>query len=247
MQDVEHIAYMASVQARINAVKFSSALAMAAPLESRSSRSAATATDAKKTAATPSEPKRIPNQKLGVLLALLGVGALRPALAILSKYRWMVDAHPQIADLLLRILRHSVDPLYQSNQVQKEHSPSYTQPKARYTGSGTLQVPTRKVKLSTTAPTPTPTSTAEWVYFYPLWKDRVPLATTMEDLVDVVEPLMAFVGLQISRDPIFMTKFMRLGRSQIIKDVCPSLHLLYLPLVDSSRFRSIELKLVLRD
>lgn len=40
--------------------------------------------------------------------------------------------------------------------------------------------------------------------------------------MDVVEPLMGFVGLQISRDPIFMTKFMRLGRSQIIKDVCPS-------------------------
>lgn len=31
---------------------------------------------------------------------------------------------------------------------------------------------------------------------------------TIEDLVDVVELLMAFVGLQISRDPIFTMKFM---------------------------------------
>lgn len=227
MEEVEHKAYLASVQSRINAVKYSGALAMAAPLESRS-RSSATTSDSKKPTASSSEPKRIPNQKLGILLALLSIGALRPALAILSKYRWMVDAHPEIADLLLRILRHSVNPLYQSNQVHKERSPSYTQPKARYTGSGTLQTPTRKVMLSTMAPTPTPTSAVEWMYFYPLWKDRVPLATTMEDLVDVVEPLMGFVGLQISRDPIFMTKFMRLGRSQIIKDVCTSLHLFYL-------------------
>lgn len=143
MEEVEHKAYLASVQSRINAVKYSSALAMAAPLESRS-RSSATTTDSKKPTASASEPKRIPNQKLGILSALLGIGALRPALAILSKHRWMVDAHPEIADLLLRILRHSVDPLYQSNQVHKERSPSYTQPKARYTGSGTLQTPARE-------------------------------------------------------------------------------------------------------
>lgn len=216
----EHKEYVASVQNRISAAKFNNALAMAAPLESKPARPSTSTTETKKSAPPPPEPKRIPNQKLGILVALLSVGAFRPALAILSKFRWMVDAYPEIADLVIRVMKLSVTQLYEQTMVPKERSGSYTQPRPRYAGGGSLQTPVRNVALTLVAPTPPCTSTIEFVYFYPLWTERVPISTTMDDLMDVIEPLMAFVGLQISRDPVFMTKFMRLGRSHVLKTVC---------------------------
>ncbi|EEB90990.1 hypothetical protein MPER_10727 [Moniliophthora perniciosa FA553] len=77
-------------------------LAMAAPLESGGTNSkpkTPASTEQKK----PAEPKDTPNQKAGLVGALLAVGALRPAIAILTKFKWLVDAHPELADLLIRV------------------------------------------------------------------------------------------------------------------------------------------------
>jgi THO complex subunit 2 len=77
----------------------------------------------------------------------------------------------------------------------------------------------RKPMLTLYAPTPPGTSTADFVYFFPFWADRIPLCSTLDDLMDVIDPLMAFVGLHISRDPVFLTKFARLGRLHITSTV----------------------------
>ena len=210
--------YLDQVQQKIADVKVTQ-LAMAAPLESANTGS--------KARSEPGEEikKAIdwkpPNQKAILVGALLSVGALRPAFAILTKFPWFVDAHVELADLVLRVLRHSIAPIYDTIFVLKERNPSFTQPRARYGSAGVLLTPPRKPQLTIVAPTPPSTATTEFVFFFPDWSERVPLSTTFEDLVNVIEPLMSFVGLHISRDPLFVSKITRLGRSQLMSTVSP--------------------------
>ncbi|KAG9317174.1 hypothetical protein JVU11DRAFT_1367 [Chiua virens] len=189
-------------------------LAMAAPLESTTSTSKARPEPGEE--AKKNSDIKLPNQKAALASALLSVGALRPAFTILTKFPWFVDAHVELADLVLRVLKHSITPLYDTTFVLKERNPSFTQPRVRYGSTGILHTPTRKSQLTSVAPSPPGTVATEFVFFFPDWSERVPLSTTFEDLVDVIEPLMSFVGLHISRDPLFVTKVARLGRSQLM-------------------------------
>jgi len=206
--------YRDSIKSRIAGAKVSQ-LAMAAPLESASSSSQSRAK-----AATPVEVKKAPepkdtNQKIGLLTALLAVGALKPAVAILSKFPFLVDARPEIADLMIRAVKVSLAPLYESLMVTKERNPNFTQPRPRYGTSGILVPPTRKPLLTLWAPTPPSTYTTEFVFFFPDWVQQVPICTSLSDLEDVIEPLMKFIGVHVSRDPLWLTKFLRLGRSHL--------------------------------
>lgn len=216
--DSYHKDYLDQVHQRVADAKITQ-LAMAAPLESTNSGPKARSEPEEETKkALDLKP---PNQKAALVCALLSVGALRPAFAILTKFPWFVDGHVELADLVLRILRHSIGPLYDVAFVVKERNPSFTQPRARYGSTGGLLMPTRKSQLTSVAPTPPSTATTEFVFFFPDWAERVPLSTTSEDLVDVIEPLMSFVGLHISRDPLFVSKVTRLGRSQLMSTVNP--------------------------
>jgi THO complex subunit 2 len=211
-----HKDYLAKVESRIAGAKISQ-LAMAAPLESVNSAS-------KPKAATPSslktpEAKEKSNQKVGIVSALLSIGAIRPALSLITTYPWMVDANPQLADLIIRIMKHSIASLYESTLVTKERPVGFLQSKARYGAAGLQPAPARKPYLTFWAPTPPSTSVWDFVFFFPKWTERVPVCTQLSDLVDFVEPFMRFITIHISRDTLFVTKFLRLGRHHLATTV----------------------------
>ena len=230
-EDMEavHKQYLAKVEERISNAKVSQ-LAMAAPLES-----AGTAPRAKGTPVPEpkKEAKEPPNQKRGLLNALFAVGALRPAISLLSKWPWMVDAFPEIADLIIRVLQHSITPLYESHGNAKKAT-SFTKPRARYGSTGVVPPSERRPHLTLWAPTPPCTSTTDFVFFFPDWTQRVPVCSTLDDLIDVIEPLMRFIGLHVSRDPSFLTKFLRLGRTHMTTTVGVSVLSYFLELMPSS-------------
>jgi THO complex subunit 2 len=215
MPDV-HARYLASIDSRITGAKVS-VLAMAAPLESTGSSKPrqSTPTEPEK----PDTPKETPNQVLGLLHAMLSVGTLRPAIALLSKYPWLVDAFPELADLLLRILKHSISTLYEATCVTGHDKSSFSKAKARFTNTGVAAVPEKRVHITLAAPTPPCTSTTSYLFFYPQWTQRIPMCSTMDDVVDVIEPLLNFVGVHVSRDVNFIAKFSRVGRSHITSTV----------------------------
>ncbi|KAF7301535.1 hypothetical protein MIND_00719000 [Mycena indigotica] len=165
------------------------------------------------------ETKQIVNQKAGLLSALLAVGALKPAVSLMSKFPWFIDAHPEIGDLMLRILNLSIGPLYDAHLAVKDRNRSFTQPRARYGTSSVVLPPPRKPMLTMWAPTPPCTSTHDFVFFFPQWRDRVPICSSLDDLVDVIEPMVAFVGVHLSRDSLFMTKLLRLGRFHVLSTI----------------------------
>jgi len=208
--------YLVKVESRLAGAKVSQ-LAMAAPLESVNSSS-------KPKAAAPSGPKPVEvkeksNQKVGIISALLSIGAIRPALSLIAMYPWVVDANQQLADLIIRIMKHSIASLYESTLITKERPVGFSQQKARYGVAGLQPAPARKPHLTFWAPTPPSTSVWDFVFFFPKWTERVPVCTQLSDLVDFVEPFMRFITVHISRDPLFVTKFLRLGRHHLATTV----------------------------
>ncbi|KAF9534975.1 transcription factor/nuclear export subunit protein 2-domain-containing protein [Crepidotus variabilis] len=208
--------YDEDIQNRIAGAK-NSLLAMAAPLESAGSSQS-------KTKPPPApEPKKAEvkdtNQKIGLLVALLSVGALRAAVAIVTKFPWLVDLRPEIADLMIRVIKVSMEPLYDAQLVTKDRNPSFNHPKSRYGPSGVSFPAAPKPILTLSAPAPPGTNTTDFVFFYPDWVDRVPISNTLDDLQDVIEPLLRLIGIHVSRDALFLTKFLRLGRIHLLSTV----------------------------
>ena len=215
-----HQKYLSDIQGRISSSS-NNLLAMAAPLESNPHQAHQPAPnvnggEAKK----PSEPKSVPPQKVMIVVALLSVGVLRPALAILAEFPWLVDVHQEIADLLLRVLKASISPLFEEKfKKDKERNPSFLQPRPRYGAGGSTMPPPRKPQLTLIAPPPPSTFAYEFVFFYPHWAKLVPLCQSMDDLMNIIEPLMKFIGLHISREPLFLTKLLRLGKIHLAATV----------------------------
>jgi len=118
--------YESDVQSRIAGAK-NTMLAMATPLES-----APLSSQKSKSVSVPEVKKadiEDTNQKAGLLVGLLAVRALNPTVALLSKFPWLVDVRTEIADLLIRILKVSLSPLYESLLITKERNPSLRIPK----------------------------------------------------------------------------------------------------------------------
>jgi THO complex subunit 2 len=216
--------YLATVTERIASAKVSQ-LAMAAPLESTGPSTtpkprAAAGADAPKTKLAEKQEKEALNQKLGLLNALLALGVLKPALTMLSRFPWLIDASPTIADLLLRILSVSIYTLHDTIDAalagQKDKA-DFSQPRARFGAGGLTSPSPRKPQLVLVAPTPPCTHQHEFVYFFPDWADRIPVCRTFDDLVSVIGPLMAFVKVHASRNTMFFSKLIRLGRAHLYK------------------------------
>lgn len=225
MEDV-HKAYLASVDSRIEGSHLS-ALAMAAPLASSESSGQYSTSKSRSAGSTETQkpqaketPKEVPNQKLGLIRALLSLGVLRPAIALLTKFPWIVDVSPDLADLLIRILHHSISDLHEPIWPDGPSKASFATPRARYATTGLVPPPERRPQLTLMAPPPPNTGTTNFVFFFPQWTDRIPLCYTAEDVADVVEPFLRFIGIHISRDVNFLSKFLRIGRSHIGTTVC---------------------------
>ncbi|KDQ14762.1 hypothetical protein BOTBODRAFT_32521 [Botryobasidium botryosum FD-172 SS1] len=195
-----------------------SALAVAGSLDD-SGPSKPSSAALKKPAST--GPKDPPNQKFGLLKALLSLGAIRQSLFFLSKFPWMTGAHPEIADLLLRILHVSLEPVYESFSFSTRNpqaASSNARPRARYVPGNPAPVPLpRKSQLTVWAPVPPSTALTDFVFFYPKWTQWIPRCTTVEEIMYVIEPLMRFVGVHGYRDISFLSRLCRIGSNLLIE------------------------------
>ncbi|KAH7100543.1 transcription factor/nuclear export subunit protein 2-domain-containing protein [Auriculariales sp. MPI-PUGE-AT-0066] len=193
----------------------SSALALAAPLtDDSSSKSTKTGEQQRQESKAESAQQ---NQRIQFVHALLAVGALVPSFELLSQTPWVVSAYPELADLLLRVAHHSLQPLYeQSLNRHPRFAAAASGTRSRFAPStGLAAAAPRKQVLSAWAPVPPSTATTEFVYFYPAWKDWLPLCTVASDVSDVLEPILRFIGPLIYRDTEFMTKVCRVGKIQL--------------------------------
>lgn len=162
-------------------------------------------------------PHVMPNQILGLLKALLAIGEIRHAFLILGKYPWLCGAFPEVSDLLCRLLNVMIEPIYSSVSLSKQNEASlgYLTVPQRYRFDNKKQelvpLPTPKADVTSLAPEPLGTHLADFVYFFPEWKDRLPKCTEDQFLSDFV-PYLRMLGPYLSRNPILFQRICRIGK-----------------------------------
>lgn len=165
------------------------------------------------------EPKILDelNQHRDLTIALLSVGALRPALFILTKHPWLISRYPQIADIMLKHLEYSIDPVYQA------FSPAKQDPDAAAVYNTAMKHPentkSSKIKSTMIFPVPPPTSETEQAFFFPSWSERIPVCSSMEDLQSVVNPFLKIIGIHAYRSLPLYLKLCRIARHQFNAEV----------------------------
>ncbi|KAG8827201.1 THO complex subunit 2, partial [Serendipita sp. 399] len=189
----------------------------------------------------PKMPEEV-NQHRDLVVALLSIGALRPALFVLTKHPWLVSRYPQIADIMLRHLDYSINPIYRSLPPivadvaanDAIYGPSLQDPHA-----------VKQVKLRPTLvfPVPPPTSDVQYTFFYGQWMERIPTCSTTEDIESFLEPFLKVVGIHAYRFPQLFIKLCRIARFQLQNEMGESkpefwtamLRVHFLPLLSMSK------------
>ncbi|MCO5583306.1 hypothetical protein L7F22_037216 [Adiantum nelumboides] len=162
-------------------------------------------------------PHVMPNQVLGLLKALLAVGEIRHAFVILGKYPWLCGAYPEISDLLCRLLNVMIEPIYSSVALSKQIKASlgYLTVPQRYRFDNKKQelipLPLPRVDVTSLAPEPLNTHYADFVYFFPGWKEKLPRCTEDQFLSEFV-PYLRMLGPYLSRNPTLFQRICRIGK-----------------------------------
>ncbi|KAF9905378.1 THO complex subunit 2 [Lobosporangium transversale] len=153
----------------------------------------------------------LPNQKVGVLNALLSLGDLDHAMFILARLPKLTASHPESADLVCRLINEMISPVY------SPLSPSASHPQLAKRKDFAYRYPTasegKEVKAVRILDPwlPLPTETERYEYFYQEWGDDLVLCQTVQDIVHYVYPVLSVVGARIHRDLKLVTKLCRIG------------------------------------
>lgn len=172
--------------------------------------------------------KRQPaNSRVGLLRALLSIGAIEPAQYILATYSWICDPFPDIAALILRFCNASIEPYYLSASQSAEF--------ARHGGdaSKSNDLSQAKMRYSTTDKKVRPTSPpSRWIttkpfdlakphngtwrqptFFFPEWNTRLPSCQTPDELANILLPMLKVVGVHTGANPQFLARILRIAKA----------------------------------
>ena len=187
------------------------------------SNSSGTANNATAAAGSLPEPA---NSKIGLLRALLAIGALQPAFFVLSTYNWLCDPFPEIADLLLRILNHSLTQYYDSSAspfaAKKASSEgkqaNLQQARPRYSTQEKKVLPAPSSSFSISGrPIDTPrTHNSTWrdsTYFFAEWTDRLPVCQTSTEVLEIVGQILKLAGVHVGRNRELYIRLLRIAKS----------------------------------
>jgi THO complex subunit 2 len=166
----------------------------------------------------PSKKKEVKvdlNSHRDFVIALLSVGALRPAMEGIGQYPWMLNKYPRIADILLFYVEHALTPVY-GQCCPSSATPialdAYSASKGQHDEEEPRVVRTH---VTFTFPEPPPTLDVRQVYFYQEWSKFVPVCSTLEDIPFLVEPVLSLIGVQAFRNQQVIVKLCRLAKQQL--------------------------------
>ncbi|KAK9323125.1 transcription factor/nuclear export subunit protein 2-domain-containing protein [Lipomyces orientalis] len=205
-KDLEETAYMATA----------SALALAAPLADDTTP----ANDRNRDKQVPEKEERqektndLPVQKAQLVSSLLAVGAIWPALFILSKFPFLAGAFPDVADVLNIVISHMITPFYESIRIFKPVISS-TENVKKLPAEHARQLSLVSPKPASTRRVLSPLKRSEradttYRFFYDSWSVGIKQVETVDDLVYYSDLLVKYSGSYISRDSILFTKICRI-------------------------------------
>ncbi|KAK1082857.1 THO2 plays a role in transcriptional elongation, partial [Friedmanniomyces endolithicus] len=175
---------------------------------------------------TPQEDLNPPlNQKIALLKALLALGAVSEAMYILGRFPWLVEADTSLPPYLLRLVRHmlskvadSVRPLTERDGLMEGRDQSDdTVP----ISNGSLSFRPRDVKPPTKwlgLEEISEENGQRYRYYYTEWADNVPVCQTMDDVFQLCNTLIGFLGVKIGRDTVILGTLIRLARRSLAEE-----------------------------
>lgn len=166
------------------------------------------------------------NQKVELLIHLLTIGAIPESLFILGRFPWLPEAFPELLNLIHRILRHSIQGLYDTcRPTSTDYVPTTTREVASEDQGG---MPKGQVRLSSIPhrplkrwPFPDKHDTNEghsYRYYWDEWADDVPVCQTVDDLFILCSTLLNISGVNIGRDSTLLSKLARIGTMSLSTD-----------------------------
>ncbi|GAA5837682.1 hypothetical protein JCM3766R1_000555 [Sporobolomyces carnicolor] len=185
--------------------------------------SASSSKTASASAPTASAAHELPNQKIGLLKALLAVGDITHSMFIISQWPILVHAFPEISDLLNRLLSVSIAPAYGSISISRRHAEWVAEfrsekPRSVLDAKGEKKTLIPEIRKSITGE-PFPNARGKWTFFFPSWDERTPKAGDAEEALTVLEKtFIPFIGVNISRDFSLLTKICRIIKQDLISD-----------------------------
>lgn len=169
-----------------------------------------TAAPAQKVAATSNKAQE---QLILLCEALLAVGHLPPAFYLISRWPVIVQYSPTVAELLLRIVRHCIEPAYESVSPRQVIPPAGPVYRSHFSWRET-----KDELLSLTAPTPLDSEKRAFKFFFSDWTDRLQRCERVEDVISSISPIMAFCGALGARDVSVLVKLCRIGTRHLELD-----------------------------
>ncbi|KAK9369852.1 transcription factor/nuclear export subunit protein 2-domain-containing protein [Lipomyces kononenkoae] len=205
-RDLEETAYMATA----------SALALAAPLADDAPPTNDRNRDQPHAEPDEKSEKKpdLPPQKAQLVSSLLAVGAIWPALFLLSKFPFLAGAFPDVADVLNIIISHVITPFYESirpftplisfadniKKLPAEHARELSLVTPKPASTRRVLNPLKRSERSDTT----------YRFFYDSWAVGIKQVETVDDLVYYSDLLIKYSGCFISRDSILFTKLCRI-------------------------------------
>jgi THO complex subunit 2 len=158
----------------------------------------------------------LPNQKVGIVKALLSLGDLEHALLILSRYPRLTASYPELADLLCRLIHVMIEDVYAPFSPSTHHSQlsrskdfAYRYPPPSKTEVSIVRTLTPNLPLAT--------SSQRFEYFYADWKQDLVRCQTALDIIEFVKPILTLVGVRIHRDTVLVAKLCRIGAATLFR------------------------------
>lgn len=191
----------------------SNALALAGALtdDSAPPPAAGSAAAAAADVASAEEKRDLPEQRILLCQALLGIGHLAPAFFILARWPVIAQYKPTVSDLLLRIVRYCMEDV--ADELMRGDVRSDLPAE-----EGEVEVG-KEVVLTMVAPHPFDTNEKEFRFFYSNWTEDLRLWTRLEEVVEKVQPFAFHIGALGARDVGVLVRLIRIGLKHIALDV----------------------------
>lgn len=158
----------------------------------------------------------MPNQKVGLLSAQLSIGDIENAMFTLARFPKITATHPEVADLICRIVRAMIQDVYDPI------SPKALHPALKKDNDFPYKYPPRKdseseitVERTLSPNVPLSTETTHYEFFYPQWDKHLIRCSTLKDIATLVHPMLVVIGVRIHRDPKLVAMLCRIGAAEL--------------------------------
>ena len=163
------------------------------------------------------------DQKVSLLRSLLCIGAIPEALYILTRFPWLIDAYPDLADHVHRILHHCLSKVYEPLRplVDERDLASSKQRAEAGTSKGQIRhstLPPRRVLRWAQIDRKDADGGTDYKFYWDDWADNVPVCHSAADVLSLCTTFLKLSGVKIGRDSALLVKIARIGRQHLLDD-----------------------------